>query len=80
MIILRANLIALQGYRARLHWGQEGHGCKIGSNGNRRGESGGKRNTLFYPKTLVVVLEEVCNISDAGVINSQKVPVEVRHI
>ena len=32
------------------------------------------------PKTLVVVLEDVYNISNAGVINSQKVPVEVKHI
>ena len=31
-------------------------------------------------KTLVVVLEEVCNISNVGVINFQKVPVEVKHI
>ena len=80
MKTLRANLRAIHGNLARLHWGKGGHGCKIAIDGTRCGGSGGTRNTLFYPKTLVVVLEEVCNISNVGVINSQKVPIEVRHI
>ena len=80
MIILSSHLRAIHGNLARLHWGKGGHGCRIASDGTRCGGSGGNRTTLFYPKTLVVVLEEVCNISNAGVINSQKVPVEVKHI
>ena len=80
MITLRANLRAIHGNLAWLHWGQGGHGCRIASDGTRCGGSGGNRNTLFYPKTLVVVLEEVYNISNVGVIHFQKVPVEVRHI
>ena len=71
---------ARYGNLARLHWGQGGHGCRIARNGTICSGSGGNRNTLFYPKKLVVVLEEVYNIGDVGVINFHKVPVGVRHI